>query len=97
MFCSCGSMMFPKDGQYACSKCGTTKGIDKSQHFMTDAKEKKMTVITESSDIRPKTVVLCSECGNKEAYFDLKQTRSADEPETRIFTCVNCRHTWREY
>jgi DNA-directed RNA polymerase subunit M len=90
-------MMFPKDGQYLCNKCGATRSIDKSQHFTTDAKEKKMTVITESSDIRPKTTALCSECGHKEAHFDLKQTRSADEPETRIFTCCKCRHTWREY
>ena len=27
MFCSCGSMMFPKDGKYVCNSCGATQDI----------------------------------------------------------------------
>ncbi|MBT3452109.1 MAG: transcription factor S, partial [Euryarchaeota archaeon] len=27
----------------------------------------------------------------------LEQTRSSDEPETRMLTCKNCGHGWREY
>ena len=90
-------MMFPKDGQYMCNKCGTVKGADRAQHFTTDAKGKETTVIAESSATLPKTTILCTECGHKEAYFVLRQTRSADEPETRIYRCAKCNHSWREY
>ncbi len=31
-----------------------------------------------------------------EAYFELRQMRSADEPETKIFRCSVCKHVWRE-
>jgi DNA-directed RNA polymerase subunit M len=27
----------------------------------------------------------------------LRQTRAADEPETKIYRCVKCQHSWREY
>ncbi|MFX1287916.1 MAG: transcription factor S, partial [Promethearchaeota archaeon] len=26
-----------------------------------------------------------------------EQTRSADEPSTSFFRCLECKHTWREY
>ena len=39
----------------------------------------------------------CPKCGNPEAYWVLRQTRGADEPETRIFECTKCGHKWREY
>jgi len=90
-------MMFPKDGSYLCNKCGATKSVDKTQYFTTDAKEKETMIIAESSATLPKTKALCSECGNKEAYFVLRQTRAADEPETKIFRCCKCNHSWREY
>lgn len=39
----------------------------------------------------------CPKCKHKKAYFWLQQTRAGDEPETRFFRCVECKHTWREY
>ena len=89
--------MFPKSGQYVCNKCGATKNVEKTQHFTTDAHEKETMIITESSATLPKTTILCTECGNREAYFVLRQTRAADEPETRIYRCCKCNHSWREY
>ncbi|MDY0293169.1 MAG: transcription factor S [Candidatus Methanomethylophilaceae archaeon] len=99
MFCpSCGSIMFPKDGRYVCNACGATKEIaGQSQHFVTDSKTKETTVITENVATLPKTRILCPECGNIEAYFVIRQTRAADEPETRIYRCCKCNHSWREY
>ncbi len=32
----------------------------------------------------------CRECGHKKAYFMEIQIRSADEPMTIFFRCVNC-------
>ena len=99
LFCSCGSMMFPKDGQYVCNKCGETKTIEvsSSQHFTTNANNKETTVIAETSATLPKTKILCESCGNGEAYFVIRQTRAADEPETRIYRCCKCNYSWREY
>ena len=45
----------------------------------------------------PKAEEQCPKCGNGEAYWVLRQTRGADEPETRIFECTKCGHKWREY
>ena len=42
-------------------------------------------------------MVVCPECGNDKAYYEIKQTRSADEAPTRFFTCTACKHSWREY
>lgn len=40
----------------------------------------------------------CEKCGNKETYFRMQQTRSADEPSTRFYRCTNqrCCHNWKE-
>jgi DNA-directed RNA polymerase subunit M len=36
-------------------------------------------------------------CDCIEVYSYLEQTRSSDEPETRMLTCKECGHGWREY
>jgi transcription elongation factor S-II len=37
----------------------------------------------------------CSKCKKKKiSYYEL-QTRSADEPSTHFFTCLNCGHRWK--
>ena len=41
--------------------------------------------------------VECPKCGHYEAFWVMRQTRAADEPTTRIYRCVKCQHTWREY
>ncbi|MDR1955132.1 MAG: transcription factor S [Candidatus Methanoplasma sp.] len=99
MFCSeCGSMMFPKEGAYVCKACGCTQEIGgKAQVFMTVSEDKETTVITENIATLPKTHITCPECSNSEAYFVIRQTRSADEPETRIYRCCKCSYSWREY
>ncbi|MDD3398342.1 MAG: transcription factor S [Candidatus Methanomethylophilaceae archaeon] len=98
MFCpECGSLMFPRDGVYGCSRCNCQKEIGTAQCFVTDAKSKETVVINDSVATLPKTRILCPECGHKEAFFVLRQTRSADEPETRIYRCCKCNASWREY
>jgi len=99
MFCpDCGSMMFPSDGKFVCNSCGKTVEIgQEKQSFVTDSKDKEMTVISEDTATLPKTRIQCPECGHTEAYFVIRQTRAADEPETRIYRCCKCNHTWREY
>lgn len=40
---------------------------------------------------------MCPKCDGVEVFAYLEQTRSSDEPETRMLTCKNCQHGWREY
>ncbi len=44
----------------------------------------------------PSTSERCPECDHDRAYYDLKQLRAADEAPTRLFTCSECGHRWRE-
>jgi len=40
---------------------------------------------------------VCPKCEATDVFAELKQTRASDEPETRILTCKDCSHGWREY
>lgn len=100
MFCpDCGSLMKPKDEKWSCKKCGYTREVKEEDHqVITSRREEKETVIIEDEiDTLPTTKARCPECGNNKAYWRLEQTRAADEPETRIYRCTKCNHTWREY
>ena len=88
-------MMFPKDGKYVCSQCGAEKEIGGSvEHFTTASKIKETTVITGETATLPKAREICPECGNTEAYYYMRQNRSADEPETIFYRCTKCNHSW---
>ena len=91
-------MMFPREGRYVCSKCGAEKDLGpKPEIIVTDSKNRMTTVIESDTATLPKTRIACPECGHTEAFFVIRQTRAADEPETRIYRCCKCNHTWREY
>jgi len=99
MFCpDCGSLMFRSGTTFRCSRCDleTSQG-DGSQSFVTSSRDKETTVIEEASATLPKTRAPCPDCGHSEAFFVIRQTRAADEPETRIYRCCKCSHSWREY
>lgn len=38
----------------------------------------------------------CSRCKSTKCTYYTLQTRSCDEPETIIITCLNCNYTWKE-
>ena len=38
----------------------------------------------------------CSKCKSTKCTYYTLQTRSCDEPETIIITCLNCNYTWKE-
>lgn len=50
-----------------------------------------------TEEFLPKTKEECPKCHNNEVYYEQFQTRSADEPATTFYTCVACKHKWREY
>ncbi len=100
MFCEkCKSLMIPSNGVWKCKRCEHEKKVDKKdKKIITTIREDRETVvIDEEVDTLPKTKARCSECDNNEAFWRLQQTRAADEPETRIYRCTECGHTWREY
>jgi len=105
MFCpDCGSLMFPKDGKLVCGKCGFTRGVSAKETANSRTAVKvnrdrppETLVLDDVLDTLPKTRVECPKCGHYEAFWVMRQTRAADEPTTRIYRCVKCSNTWREY
>jgi len=100
MFCpKCKSLLFPQDGKLVCRKCGTEHDMknNKAQVITHKSTDKELAVLGDISGTLPTADVECPSCGHGKAYWVLRQTRGADEPETRIFRCVKCSHSWREY
>lgn len=99
MFCEkCKSLMFPQDGKLVCKKCGAVNEQDaRNEIIRHKSTDKEMAVLGEVSGTLPTASVECPSCGHYKAYWVLRQTRAADEPETRIYRCVKCGHSWREY
>jgi len=98
MFCpKCKSLLFPRDGILTCNRCGYQKKGDTENTFIvTRSIEREFLITEEKIDTLPTEDIECSKCGNKKAYWVLRQMRAADEPETRIFRCTSCSHCWRE-
>lgn len=108
-FCpKCGSLMLPKkEGGttvLVCPRCGyvaQAKSEYRHSQAISRRKEKmKMVVVDEGSEKVGLPIargVKCPKCGNEEAYYEILQTRRADEPPTRIYKCTKCGYVWREY
>ncbi len=102
MICpKCGSLMYPSGDEFVCKKCGykiKRKNIKNKEKHVISIKRKKreIPIIEGKEEVLPKTKVICPKCGNTEAYWILKQTRAADEPETKIYICTKCGYRWRE-
>jgi DNA-directed RNA polymerase subunit M len=89
--------MLPKNDMFMCKKCGFSQKKKGSALFVEKQTEKETVLLEKKIDILPKTRVTCTKCGNNEAFWILRQTRSSDEPETRIYTCTKCGNRWRAY
>ena len=106
MFCpSCKTLLRPEKNDdedvLRCPNCGFEKPIAnenrvKPKRVLED--DLKEVPVFEDLDTMPvDDTVLCPKCGNKGAYWHLRQTRAADEATTRFYRCTKCKHTWREY
>lgn len=98
MFCKeCGSLMFPKEGKYTCQQCGASDDIgDNVVKFSTTVEKKTLTVVSEDeAAYMSKMNILCPKCSHTEAFYEIRQTRAADEPETQFYRCCKCNHQWR--
>jgi DNA-directed RNA polymerase subunit M len=77
------------------------KTIDLSKTVSTTkAETRDYEIIKDSDQIQGVLTVgdyMCPKCDKVEVFSYLEQTRASDEPETRMLTCKNCGHGWREY
>lgn len=99
MFCpKCKALMYPEKESIVCRKCGYKQGKARKNIVVSKQSEKELTLIenNEIEDILPKTKILCPKCGNKEAFWIIRQMRGSDEPESRFYTCTKCKYKWRE-
>jgi DNA-directed RNA polymerase subunit M len=108
MICpKCGHLMRPKKEKNAivfeCPVCGfisAGNGNLKVSRHVARRPEDNVIVIDNPEKLIALPVdedVVCPKCSNRGAYVQVVQTRSADEPPTRIYTCTKCKYTWREY
>lgn len=104
-FCKkCGSILISdrdsKGSFLTCRKCGGKQRdytpVQISEKIQKDPHE-EVIVIEKSEEALPKTKTNCGKCGNKEAYWWIQQTRSADEAPTLFLRCTKCKYSWREY
>ena len=103
-FCPfCGNLLLIERGpvghRFFCSTCPYVCNITKklSQHMAL--KRKQVDDVLGGSDAWKdvdKTEAQCNNCGHNEAYFMQIQIRSADEPSTRFYRCVQCSCTWSD-
>jgi len=99
-------MMFPSKGKYVCRgtvkdkvtgedrPCDCTVPIGGATIVKTNSQEKEIGILSDDATL-PKTNILCPKCGHTEAYYVIRQTRAADEPETVFYRCCKCNHNWR--
>lgn len=102
MFCpKCKRLMRPDSdaGSWICVTCGVKSKMGRGREVGRSAPTGKAMALVEekASATLPTADEECPKCGNSKAYWVLRQTRGADEPETRIFECTTCGHKWREY
>ena len=104
-FCKkCGSVMVAKEENkktvLVCRKCNTKVKKYKPLKIQEPVEKKpqdEIIIIEKNEEVLPKTKAVCPKCGHKEAYWWLRQTRSADEAPTLFLRCTKCGHSWREY
>ena len=99
MFCpKCKGLMYPQGEEIVCRKCGFKKKKEEGNIVISLQEHKELTLIEdkESLNVLPKTKIKCPKCEFNEAYWILRQMRGSDEPESRFYTCVKCKHKWRE-
>jgi len=72
------------------SKAKSSTNVESRAYEVIKDSDKMQGVLT-------KNTYMCPKCDCVEVFSYLEQTRSSDEPETRMLTCKECNHGWREY
>ncbi len=102
-FCpKCEVKLKNSDSGLQCPKCGYTKEEQvKATKKTIEEQEPDFSLLafegTEGEESLPTIKIDCEKCGHDEAVGWMFQTRSADEPTTRFYRCLQCKYTWRDY
>lgn len=65
--------------------------------LLEEQKENEAVMLANNADVGPLSdISSCGRCGATKVNRKVKQTRSADEGATAIFTCPICKNTWNE-
>jgi DNA-directed RNA polymerase subunit M len=104
-FCEkCSSVLVTKKVKgkmvLTCKKCGFKLAKYKPLEITETVKKEPLDdiiIIEKNEEMLPKTRAVCPKCGNKEAFWWIQQTRSADEAPTLFLRCIKCKYSWREY
>lgn len=85
--------------QYYCQTCPYVYSIDRQITKQAPLVKKQVDDVLGGDEAWKnvqKTDITCPKCSYGQAYFMEIQIRSADEPATLFFKCVQCAHRWRE-
>eukprot|EP00197_Chlamydomonas_leiostraca_P006996 CAMPEP_0202859956 /NCGR_PEP_ID=MMETSP1391-20130828/1865_1 /ASSEMBLY_ACC=CAM_ASM_000867 /TAXON_ID=1034604 /ORGANISM="Chlamydomonas leiostraca, Strain SAG 11-49" /LENGTH=99 /DNA_ID=CAMNT_0049539071 /DNA_START=169 /DNA_END=468 /DNA_ORIENTATION=+ len=88
-----------KELRYFCQACPYIYLIDKKITRTVGLAKKAVDDVLGGDDAWKnvaKTDASCPKCSYHQAYFMEIQTRSADEPATLFFKCVQCGARWKE-
>jgi DNA-directed RNA polymerase III subunit RPC11 len=85
---------------FVCRTCPYSCAIDRNFSSQLAQKERKQVddilggaAAWENVD---RTMTVCPDCSNTEAYFMQMQIRSADEPMSVFYKCCKCSHQWND-
>ncbi|ACI65418.1 RNA polymerase C subunit 11 kDa [Phaeodactylum tricornutum CCAP 1055/1] len=84
---------------FYCSTCPYSCSIDAPRTVKTPTKRKVVDDILGGAaawENVDRTMAVCPACNHNEAYFMQMQIRSADEPMSIFYKCVQCSHQWND-
>ncbi|MFQ3321367.1 MAG: DNA-directed RNA polymerase subunit M/transcription elongation factor TFIIS [Candidatus Thalassarchaeaceae archaeon] len=87
-----GKFIDPMSGEEIDLTNATAKNATKSLKHLTEVVEEEVARGT----LRVGDYI-CPNCEENRVYVWMQQTRSSDEPETKMCTCESCNKKWREY
>jgi DNA-directed RNA polymerase III subunit RPC11 len=85
--------------RFYCSTCPYSWSIIKSQVSKVYPERKQVDDILGGAaawENVDRTMAVCPKCNHNEAYFLQMQIRSADEPMSIFYKCVQCGHQWND-
>ena len=105
LFCpTCGNLLLIEkfagtNFRYFCKTCPYIFNLNQKIKFEQTFEHNEIETVLggkEAWEDVAKTDAVCPKCEHPKAYFKEIQIRSADEPSTIFYKCVNCGFEWRE-
>ena len=87
--------------RFFCQTCAYIHNVEHTYRKVVPLKRKALGSVMGSEEAWKSAEQIdepCPVCGNGKAYFQMIQTRSADEPSSIFYRCQNskCKHQWQE-